>query len=135
MYRRSVLIGFIGVLAAAGLVLGACGDDGIVVERIPSEPTQVATDSGGVSNSSIVPNTFLTFSGDRYRLEGLAQANLGPPKSEYREAGTATHADIDQTDLTVYRREGDTALYTYADAHGEGEESTPAFWYRWVPEQ
>jgi len=134
--RTRSLTGLFGVLAAVGVLIGACGDDGgDSTVAVGTEPTQGPSDSGGVSNSSIVPNTFLTFDGNRYRLEGLEQANLSASDGEYHEVGTASEADIDQTDLTVYRRAGDTAVvYTYAAAEGEGEEATPAFWYRWVLE-
>lgn len=136
MRARSVFNGLVGIIAGAGLVLGACGGDGD--DQVPDgnqDPTQSASDSGSVSNSSVAPNTFLTFEGERYRLVDLEQANLAPSDEEYRSVGTATEADIDQSDLTVYRRDGDTeAIYTYAVAEGEAEETTPALWYRWVPD-
>lgn len=136
MHVRSVLLGLAVLFAATGLVLGGCGDDDDAdANGFGGEPTQVVSDSGGVSNSSVAPNTFLTLDGDRFQLESLEQASLAPAEGEYKEVGTASEADIDQPDLTVYRRDGETeAVYTYAAAKGEGEEATPPFWYRWVPE-
>ncbi len=135
MRARSSLVGFCGPLAAAGLLIGACsGDDG-GDDGAQTPPTQGVADSGSVSNSSVAPNTFLTFEGSRYRLESLEQANLPGSDQDYEEVGTASDADIDQTDLTVYRRDGESeAIYTYAAAQGEGDEATPPLWYRWVPE-
>ena len=137
MRTRSVSFGLLVSVLAAGIVLGGCGgddDDG----NIEQPTAHVETPAGGgavTSNSSIAPNTFLTFEGAQYRLEGIEQENLAPSEGEYTEAGTASEADIDQSDLTVYRRDGDTAaVYTYAEARGEGDEATPALWYRWTPE-
>lgn len=134
-------------LAAALLVFGiagaACGNDGdSAAEQGSGQPT-VAPDGGRVSSSSVAPDTFLTFEGQRYRLVDLEQANL-VDQGEFEQVGGAAEADIDQADLTVYRRNGDEeAIYTYAPAQPEptevaaveGEDgSTPALWYRWVPE-
>lgn len=136
MRTRSVLSGFAGLLVAGSMVFVACGDDDDSnADGAGAAPTQVVSDSGAVSNSMVAPNTFLTFEGDRYRLQSLEQANLSGADSGYAEAGTASEADIDQDDLTVYRRDGEPdAVYTYAAAQGEGEEGTPALWYRWAPE-
>jgi hypothetical protein len=129
-----------GILAAAtvvALLAGACGEDDPedVKRATGTEPTQEVGEPGNVSNSSVAPDTFLTFEDARYRLESFEQADLPASDSDFEESGTATEADIDQADLTVYRKAGDSdAVYTYAPARGDGDEATPALWYRWVPE-
>lgn len=136
----------------AGLLVGlalvalavACGSDD--KPNSVAEPTAAgaeSSDGGGASLSSVAPDTFLTFEGKRYRLVDLQQADF-VDESEFQEIGEATAADIDQDDLTVYRRTGDSeAVFTYAKARPESEEvqavegedaTTPALWYRWVPE-
>lgn len=107
-----------------------------------SPPQATATIGDAVtSNSSVAPNVFLTYGGRQYRLVDIQQANLLNAAS-FAKAGTATKADIDQADLTVFKRNGDAdAIYTYAPERGAvstapaGEEATtPALWYRWTPE-
>lgn len=128
----------IGLLAGLAIVLAACGG-GSGEEAATATPG----DGGGVGLGSVAPDTFLTFQGARYRLVDLLQANLVETTS-FEAIGRATQADIDQADLTVYRRTGDAeAVYTYAataspgDASSAAEEdgaTTPALWYRWLPE-
>jgi len=121
MHARSVWFSLSASLLAVGIFLGGCSDDDDGnVQQPTAGPAETPAGGGAVtSNSSVAPNTFLTFEGDRYRLESLEQANLAPDDGEYTEVGTASEADIDQADLTVFRREGEPdAVYTYADARG-----------------
>lgn len=137
----------LAVSAAAAVVLSGCGygnDSGSAESTEPLAPTSDIP--RGASLSSVAPNTFLTFEGKRYRLVELEQANL-VDAGLFAKAGHATEADIDQADLSVWRRsDDDGAIYTYAAASPsedpiagsgtvQGEPvGTPAFWYRWVAE-
>lgn len=140
--RNRVALSAVAVLVGLALLAGACGSDGEDGDRTPTEqPTTVADAGGSVpSIGSVAPNTFLTFEGQQYRLERFEQADL-VAASEFTEIGLATDADIDQEDLTVYARAGDSdAVYTYAkprasvDTSAIEDTSTPALWYRWVAE-
>lgn len=126
--------------AIMAVVLSGCGS-GKTESTGASRPAPDA--SRGGSLSSVAPNTFLTFEGRRYRLVALEQADL-VDAADFAKAGQATEADIDQSDLSVWRRQGDdAAVYTYAASPSEepmtGSGSAPAepagppaFWYRWV---
>ena len=143
---RSTRLAALGITTLVGmaLVLAGCGDADDGRDGAPTEPAPSSQGSGGVSVSSVAPNTFLTFEGRRYRLVDLTQANL-VDKGGFEKIGAAAEADIDQDDLTVYKKAEDSeAVYTYggearpesaAVQPAEGEDaSTPALWYRWVPE-
>ncbi len=142
---RSTRLAALGITTLVGmaLVLAGCGDADDGRDGAPAGPAPSSQGSGGVSVSSVAPNTFLTFGGRRYRLVDLTQANL-VDKGDFEKIGAAAEADIDQDDLTVYKKAEDSeAVYTYGEAgpesaavqpaEGEGA-STPALWYRWVPE-
>jgi len=91
----------------------------------------------------VAPNTFLTFEGKTYRLVDLLQADL-VAAGDFTRVGQAARADIEQADLTVYRKAGDDqAVYTYAPpvspqdataAAAEDDTTAPALWYRWLRE-
>lgn len=139
---RMLLVCVAALAAAIFILASACGDGG-EKERSTSTVQPTANGPSGVSSSSVAPNTFLTYEGRRYRLVDLEQANL-VDEGEFEQIGVASDADIDQAVLAVYSRIGDDeALYTYAPeqpeptevAAVEGEDATtPALWYRWVPE-
>lgn len=136
--RNRVALSGATILAGLALFAGACGDDDDTGGSQPVEPSATVSGAGGSvpSSGSVAPNTFLTFEGEQYRLTELLQADL-IDDGEFEEAGEATEADIDQDDLTVYQKPGDSdAVYTYAagiesEAVGEG---VPALWYRWTLE-
>jgi len=137
MRKRLLIIGLTGVLAVAGALGMACGDDD------GSDSGQTVNDgsSGGpASSSSIVRDTFLTFDGKQYRLVDLFQEDLLGDDADFDEIGVASEADVDAIDLTVYARAGDDdAIYTYIsgepDPVTEADEApTVGLWYRWVPE-
>ena len=138
------LVGITGSIAGLAVVAAACGESGgTASQRTSVPPTARDAWLAGVSSSMVAPNTFLTFESKRYRLVNLKQANL-VDENQFEKIGAASQADIDQQDLGVYRRQGDTeAIYTYAPAQPaptevaavEGESGgTPALWYRWMPE-
>ena len=142
-FVRSVIgILAVAIVGGAAVLLSGCSgsDDGATGKDGVASPISPA---GGASLSSVAPDTFLTFEGSRYRLVDLQQADL-IDDSAFEEAGIATEADIDQEDLTVYRKPGDTkAVYTFAPeqaaltetAGSEGESgAVPALWYRWTLE-
>jgi hypothetical protein len=138
--RKMVTVG--AALAMVTIAIAGCGGGSSAVVR-QEDPTETAVSGGGASLSSVAPNTFLTYGGKRYRLVDLQQASL-VDQSNFRRIGTASAADIDQQDLTVFTRDTDgNAIYTYAPARTasdaaagvEGTEATaPALWYRWVAE-
>jgi len=136
--RNRVTLSAAAILAGLALLAGACGKDDDDDDRSPTEQPATVSDAGGSvpSSGSVAPNTFLTFEGQQYRLVDLLQADL-IDDSDFEDVGEATEADIDQEDLTVYRKADDAdAVYTYAEpieseAAGEG---IPALWYRWTLE-
>ncbi len=140
--RRTTQISIVAITGWLLLLATACGGSGGTGSQRTAIPS-TAPDAGGVSGSSVVPNTFLTFESKRYRLVSLDQANL-IDETQFQKIGTASEADIDQNDLSVYRRQGDAhAIYTYTPpqpappeiATVEGESGgTPALWYRWARE-
>lgn len=129
--------GFLAAIAVSAAVVAGCGSDSDP-DRPPATATVASSDdAGSVSSSSVAPNTFLTFEGRRYRLLDLEQADL-IDESAFSAIGEASEADIDQDDLTVYRRDGDNeAVYTLSASQavdGAEGEGVPALWYRWVIE-
>ena len=136
--RTRVTLSAAAILASLAVLAGACGSDDDDGDDSPTEPSATVSDAGGSvpSSGSVAPNTFLTFDGKQYRLVELLQADL-IDDSAFEEVGEATEADIDQEDLTVYRKGDDSdAVYTYAkgiesEVVGEG---VPALWYRWTIE-
>jgi hypothetical protein len=62
----------------------------------------------------VAADTFLTFDGQRYRLQDTLEADL--TDDDFTEVGVATDADIDfEGELLVFRREGDDeAVYTFS---------------------
>ena len=134
--RQRWLIVFLATIASLALLAAACGGD--------STPTDPSSDDSGpetsgqpsgdglTSSGVVVPDTFLTFNGQRYQLGDVFQADL--ISHELTEIGVAA-ADIDfEGELTVFRRPGDdAAVYTLSpavDVEGE-EEDVPALWLRW----
>lgn len=114
-------------LVAGALIITARGDDDA------AEPDTTQPDSGGPALSGmVVPNTFMTVDGERYRLVEVLQADL-LDSDEFEPVGAATTLDVDAKDRTVYEREGDDQhLYTFAEGSGSGENSIPATWLRWT---
>ncbi len=139
-FTRTGIAALAAFAAGVAVLLSGCGDDGddVTQHEAPASPTSDA--GGGASISSVAPDTFLTFEGARYRLVELQQAEL-IDDSVFEEAGVATEADIDQEDLSVYRKPGDDdAVYTFApgvaeplDGAGSEGGATPV-WYRWTLE-
>lgn len=114
-----------GVVGAA-LVLAACGDD----DPPGADATQPGSD-GPAMSGAVVPNTFMTVDGERYRLVEVLQADLLDSEA-FEPVGTATALDVEAKDRTVYQREGDEEhLYTFAEGSGSGEKSVTATWLRW----
>lgn len=97
--RRMFLLCLAALAAAIFILASACGDGG-GKGRSTSTVQPTANEPSGVSSSSVAPNTFLTYEGQRYRLVGLEQANL-VDEGEFEQLGVASVADIDQADLTV----------------------------------
>jgi hypothetical protein len=136
--RNRFALGGAALIASLAILAGACGDDNGDDDAGTVQPTPTASLAGGSvpSSGSVAPNTFLTYDGERYRLVDLQQADL-VDESEFEELGEASQADIDQDDLTVYRKADDAdAVYTYSEpveseVVGEG---SPGLWYRWTPE-
>ena len=136
--RNRVTLSAAAILASLAVLAGACGSDDDDSDNSRTEPSATVSDAGGSvpSSGSVAPNTFLTFNEQQYRLVELMQADL-IDDSGFEEVGEASDADIDQEDLTVYRKSNDPdAVYTYAEgteseAVGEG---IPALWYRWTLE-
>jgi hypothetical protein len=134
--NRLALVGAVLIVPLA-ILAGACGNDN-GSQGSPVEPTATVADAGASvpSSGSVAPNTFLTFEGRRYRLMELLQVDL-IDESAFEGAGVATEADIDQEDLTVYRKADDpSAVYTYSRGSDSEEvgEGIPALWYRWSQE-
>ncbi len=112
----------------------------LVVEALGEEPSG---DGEPTSSGVVVPDTFLTFDGQRYQLREVLQANL--ISDDFTEVGAASEADIDfDGELTVFRRQGDdAAVYTYSPAVDigsdvlaldEGDEvDVLALWEKWEP--
>ena len=127
---RAKLIGLlmVSVFAVAALAGAACSDD----DGDSANGQDQGTVSGPSSTGAIVPNTFLTFEGDQYRLVEILQANL-IDDSGFTEAGEASDLDV-EGDMTVYTRAGDDgSVYTLFQGTGEGEDALPDSWYRWEP--
>ena len=135
--RQRWLIVFLATIASLALLAAACGGD--------STPTDPSSDDSGpetsdqpsgdglTSSGVVVPDTFLTFDGQRYQLGNVFQADL--ISNEFTEIGVASAADIDfEGELAVFSRSGDdAAVYTLSpavDVEGE-EEDVPAQWLRW----
>ena len=107
----------LAVITALALAAAACGVDS------DSGGREGAADEGPQSSGLVAADTFLTFDGQRYRLQDTLQAGL--IDDEFIEIGVATDADIDfEGDLLVFRREGDDeAVYTFSPAAQEEETS------------
>ena len=135
--RQRWLIVFLATIASLALLAAACGGDS--TPAAPSsddsgpETSDQPSGDGLASSGVVVPDTFLTFDGQRYQLGDVFQADL--ISQEFTEIGAASEANIDfDGDLTVYRRQGDdAAVYTYSPAVDEGGEEgdLPALWERW----
>lgn len=138
IFRNRLALGGATLIAILAILAGACGDDNGNNDSETVQPTPTVSLEGGSvpSSGSVAPNTFMTYDGERYRLVDLQQADL-VDESEFEELGEASEADIDQDDLTVYRKADDAdAVFTYAEPV-ESElvgEGTPGLWYRWTPE-
>lgn len=132
--RTRLTVAATAILVSLAVLAGACGSD----EDELAQPSPTSPPAGGSvpSTGSVAPNTFLTYEGAQYRLVELLQADL-VDESAFEEVGEATAIDIEQEDLTVYRKAGDdSAVYTFSpgtDSDAVGED-IPALWYRWSPE-
>jgi len=122
----------LSVFSVAALLGAACSDDdGDAANGQPAAENQ-GTVSGPTSAGAIVPNTFLTFESDQYRLVEILQADL-IDDSWFTEAGEASESDV-EGDPTLYTRQGDDgAVYTFLAGAGSGEDALPDIWYRWEP--
>ncbi len=102
-------------------------------ELVVDAPGEEPSGDGPASSGLVVPNTFLTFEGQRYQLREVLQANI--ISNDFTEVGAASEADIDfDGELKVYRLAGDDmAVYTYSPAVDEGGEEgdLPALWEKW----
>jgi hypothetical protein len=133
MRAKLIALLTVSVFAVAALAGAACSDDdGDSGNGGPTTEDQ-GTVSGPSSSGAIVPNTFLTFEGDQYRLTEILQADL-IDDSGFTEAGEASESDV-EGDTTVYTRESDdSSVYTFFEGTGEGEDALPDSWYRWAAE-
>jgi hypothetical protein len=113
--RTRLLFIPLAVVTALALVAAACGGNS------DSGDLERAGDKGPQSLGLVAPDTFLTFDGQRYRLQDTLQAGL--IDDEFTDIGVATDADIDfEGELLVFRREGDDdAVYTFSPAVQEEE--------------
>ena len=123
MRKLNILIA--GVVTALALVAAGCGGDDDDGAPAPDEGSQAVSPGGG---ALVVPNTFLTYEGERYELIQFLQADF-EDESEFTSIGEATDADIDyEGKLTVYERDSDgEAVYTLSP----GTVDDVAFWLRW----
>jgi hypothetical protein len=98
----------LAIVTALALAAAACGGDS------DSGGREGAADEGPQSLGLMTADTFLTFDGQRYRLQDTLQAGL--IDDEFTEIGVATDADIDfEGELLVFSREGDDeAVYTFS---------------------
>ena len=115
-----------GVVTALAIFVIGCGASSNEPETsVPEDGPQVVSPGGG---ALVVPNTFLTYEGQRYELIQFLQADF-EDESEFRTIGEATDADIDhEGNLSVYERDGDPdAVYTLSPATVDDV----AFWLRW----
>lgn len=124
MKKLNILVAGI-VTALAVFAIGCGGSDPEPEVSVPEENPRALSPGGG---ALVVPNTFLTYEGERFELIQFLQADF-EDESEFREIGEATDADIDyESPLTVYEREGDSdAVYTLSEATPDDV----AFWLRW----
>ena len=102
-------------------------------ELVVDAPGEEPSGGGLTSSGLVVPDTFLTFDGQRYELREVLQANL--ISDQFMAIGVASAADIDfEGEVTVFSRQGDdSAVYTYSPAvDAEGEKfDLPALWLSW----
>lgn len=120
------------LVAISGLFMACGGDDDSGGSS--GDGSSATGQAGGPVDlaGAIVPDTFLTYDGEQYELKDILQADL-VDESEFTEAGEASAIDVDG-DPTVYTREGDsTAVYTFYEGSGSGEEAVPDNWYQWKP--
>lgn len=125
--RPNTVVRAVSALLIAMLIL-ACSE--------PEEASPAADrgDPGVVSSSGmVVPNTFMTFEGKRYRLVEVLQANLIDEKA-FRKVRATQQADIDFAgSLDVFRRDGEpVGLYTFSKGQGTGEAAVAPTWLRWI---
>jgi len=122
-------ISILALVSAIGFACGDSDDGGTGGDAAPDDQTG---GTGDDSLGAIVPNTFLTYEGDRYRLAEIIQADLAD-ETEFSEVIEGSEADLDG-DLTVYTRDGDSAsVYTFWEGSGSGDEAVPDSWYKWDP--
>lgn len=128
MRASSVLI-IVAVPLAFALTV-ACGGDDASEQATTPEPTV----DNPISSGFVTPDTFLSFEGQRYRLQDTLQADL--VEDEFVELGVASEADIDyEGDLAVFSRTGDaSSVYTFSPILDEAGEDTgaPGLWLRWL---
>lgn len=123
MRKLNILIA--GAVTALALLAAGCGGDDDNGAPAPDEGSQAVSPGGG---ALVVPNTFLTYEGERFELIQFLQADM-VAESEFRAIGEATDADIDfDGKLTVYQRENDSdAVYTLSPA----TQDDVTMWLRW----
>ena len=126
MQKLNILIA--GAVTALALLAAGCGGDDDNGAPAPDEGSQAVSPGGG---ALVVPNTFLTYEGERFELIQFLQADF-EDESEFKAVGEATDADIDyEGKLTVYERDNDSdAVYTLSPATVDDV----AFWLRWREE-
>ena len=126
MRKANILIA--GAVTALALLAAGCGGDDDNGAPAPDEGSQAVSPGGG---ALVVPNTFLTYEGERFELIQFLQADF-EDESEFKAVGEATDADIDyEGKLTVYERDNDSdAVYTLSPATVDDV----AFWLRWREE-
>lgn len=118
------------VVLVVPLVLACSGSN----VKAPAETKSEGNSGGITSGAMVVPNTFMTYDGRKYRLVEVLQANLLDDKA-FQKVGTTQQADIEFTgSLDVFRRDGDASgRYTLSKGQGSGEAAVPATWLRWTP--
>ena len=123
MKKPSMLIA--GLVTALAVFAIGCGGNDEPEVSVPDEGSQAVSPGGG---ALVVPNTFLTYEGERFELIQFLQADM-VAESEFRAIGEATDADIDfDGKLTVYQRENDSdAVYTLSPA----TQDDLTMWLRW----
>ncbi len=135
--RLRWLILFLAAIASLALLAAACGGDSTPAvsdsDNSGSETSDQTSGDGLTSSGVVVPDTFLTFDGQRYQLGDVFQADL--ISHEFTEIGVAFAADIDfEGELTVFRRQGDdSAVYTFSPAVDIGgeDDGVLALWEKW----
>jgi len=125
MRKLNMLIA--GAVTALALLADGCGGDDNGAPA-PDEGSQAVSPGGG---ALVVPDTFLTYEGERFELIQFLQADF-EDESEFSPIGETDELDIDHDGpQTVYERDGDPdAVYTLSPKTVDDV----AFWLRWQEE-